>query len=184
MTIDIGECAADPGRHETMQIPSPAGMLVLRAERTADQDFRFQLFCDSRLPEWYAVALDPAAREQLMRHQFQAQTMTYRQRFPRARFDIVELDAERIGRIVVNRPGTMVHIVDHAIVPALRNRGIGTAIMRALMDEAQQAHVPVRLKVASSNDPSMKLYLRLGFMPIETVPAYIEMEWPPPVDMP
>jgi len=163
-----------------MEIPSVAGTLVLRPERAEDQKFRFRLFCDSRLPEWYAVGLDAGVREQLMQHQFLAQTMTYRQRFPRARFDIIELGGEPIGRIVVNRPGTMVHIVDHAIVPHLRNRGIGTTIMRHLMQEAQDAQLPVRLKVASSNDPSMKLYLRLGFVPIETIPAYIEMQWPPP----
>jgi len=165
-----------------MEIASPLGVLALRPERPEDDDFRYQLFCDSRLPEWYMVQIDPSVREQLMRHQFQAQTMTYRQRFPRARFDIIELAGERIGRIVVNRPGTMVHIVEHAIVPQLRNRGIGTAIMHALMDEAVQARVPLRLKVASSNDPSMKLYLRLGFAPIEEVPAYIEMEWPAPAE--
>jgi ribosomal protein S18 acetylase RimI-like enzyme len=48
--------------------------------------------------------------------------------------------------------------------------------MQALMDEAARDGLPVRLKVASSNDPSMRLYLRLGFLPIETVPFYIEME--------
>jgi len=74
----------------------------------------------------------------------------------RARFDIIELGAEPIGRIVVDRPPAMVHIVDQAIVPALRNRGIGTAIMRALMAEARQNSLLVRLKVASSNDPSMR----------------------------
>jgi ribosomal protein S18 acetylase RimI-like enzyme len=78
------------------------------------------------------------------------------------------------------RGGTMVHVVDHAIVPRLRNRGIGTAIMHALMEEARAAALPVRLKVASSNDPSLRLYLRLGFVPIEEIPAYIELEWPPP----
>jgi ribosomal protein S18 acetylase RimI-like enzyme len=96
-----------------------------------------------------------------------------------ARFDIIELGGRPIGRIVVDRPGTMVHIVDQAIVPELRNRGIGSAIMRALMDEARTARLPVRLKVASSNDPSLRLYKRLGFAPIETVPLYIEMEWNP-----
>jgi hypothetical protein len=49
------------------------------------------------------------------------------------------------------------------------------------MDEAAAMDLPVRLKVASSNDPSMRLYLRLGFVPIETVPLYIELEWSPPV---
>jgi ribosomal protein S18 acetylase RimI-like enzyme len=164
----------------SIEIPSPIGVLQLRPERADDEAFRFQLFCDSRLPEWDVVSLDPAVRAQLMHQQFQAQTMTYADRFPDARFDIIELGRERIGRIVVNRPGTVVHIVDHAIVPPLRNRGIGTAIMRGLMKEARDAKLPVRLKVASSNDPSLRLYLRLGFVPIETIPAYIELEWQPP----
>jgi ribosomal protein S18 acetylase RimI-like enzyme len=170
-----------PGHDELMSdvidIPSPHGVLRLRPEEPADADFRYRLFCDSRLPEWYQVELAPDVREQLMRHQFQAQTMTYRQRFPHARHDIIELAGERIGRIVVNRPGDQVHIVDHAIVPALRNQGIGTAIMRSLMDEAAHAGLPVRLKVASSNDPSLRLYRRLGFTPIADAPAYIELEW-------
>jgi len=97
--------------------------------------------------------------------------------FPQARFDIIALGAEPIGRIVVDRPGTMVHIVDQAIVRQMRNRGIGTAIMQSLMDEARAGGLPVRLQVASSNDPSMRLYARLGFVPIQEIPAYIEMEW-------
>ena len=160
-----------------IDIPSSLGILRLRPEEAADQDFRFQLFCDSRLPEWDMVPLDPAVREQLMRHQFQAQAATYAARFPNARFDIIELEGQPIGRIVVNRPGQYLHLVDHAIVPHLRNKGIGTTIMRTLMDEARGAGIPFRLKVASSNDPSLRLYLRLGFVPIEEIPAYIELEW-------
>lgn len=165
------------GMPSIIEIPSPLGMLRLRPEHDEDRAFRFQLFCDSRQPEWYQVELDPAVREQLMRHQFQAQTATYAARFPRARFDIIELAHEKIGRIVVNRPGDMLHIVDQAIVPRLRNRGVGTAIMRALMDEAALGSLPVRLKVADANDPSLRLYLRLGFVPIESIPAYIELDW-------
>jgi ribosomal protein S18 acetylase RimI-like enzyme len=74
----------------------------------------------------------------------------------------------------------MMHIVDQAIVPTLRGRGIGTAIMRALMDEAQAAGLPVRLEVASENDPSFRLYQRLGFVPIETYPFYMRLEWRSP----
>jgi len=112
-----------------------------------------------------------------MRHQFQAQTVSYRQQFPQARFDIIEHAGRPIGRIVADRPGNMVYIVDQALVPERRGRGIGTAIMRALMDEAGANGLPVRLKVASSNDPSMRLYLRLGFVPIQSAPLYIELEW-------
>ena len=164
-------------RESVIEIASPLGDLRLRPEREADRDFRYTLFCDSRLPEWEPVRHQPALFEQLMQHQFKAQTVSYLNFFPRARFDIIELGAEPIGRIVVDRPGTMVHIVDQAIVPKQRNRGIGTTIMRSLMDEARTAGLPVRLKVASSNDPSVRLYSRLGFVPIQEIPAYIEMEW-------
>lgn len=164
---------------DVTEISSPLGALRLRPERDGDRDFRFRLFCDSRLPEFALLRqqVGPAVYEQIMHLQFQAQTTSYRAQFPQARFDIIELDGTPSGRIVVDRPGTEVHIVDQAVVPAQRNRGIGTAVMRALMDEAAQAGLPVRLKVASSNDPSMQLYLRLGFVPIETAPLYIEMEW-------
>lgn len=162
---------------DVIEISCAHGVLRLRPERDDDHDFRYRLFCDSRLPEWYAAPLDPAVRARVMEHQFRAQTETYAARFPRARFDIIELGGERIGRIVVNRPGPHLHLVDHNIVPAQRNKGIGTAIMHALMDEARGAGIPFRLKVASSNDPSLRLYLRLGFKPIEEIPAYIELEW-------
>jgi RimJ/RimL family protein N-acetyltransferase len=164
---------------EVIDISSPLGTLRLRPEQEEDRDFRFRLFVDSRLPEFALLRqqVGPAAYDQIMQMQFHAQTVTYRAQFPEARFDIIELDDRPIGRIVVDRPLTMVHIVDQAVVPAERNRGIGTAIMQALMDEAGRIGLPVRLKVASSNDPSMRLYLRLGFVPIETAPLFIEMEW-------
>ena len=165
---------------DDIEIAWAAGPLRLRPERPDDHAFRFRLFCDSRLPEWYVVELDPQVRAQLMSQQYDAQTRTYLANFPRARFDIIELRGEPVGRIVVDRPGTVVHIVDQAVVPQWRNQGIGSTIMRALMDEARAAGLPVRLKVASSNDPSMRLYLKLGFKPIEEIPAYIEMEWTAP----
>jgi ribosomal protein S18 acetylase RimI-like enzyme len=114
-----------------------------------------------------------------MNHQFHAQTVSYRADFPRARFDIIELGGQPIGRIIVDRPGDVVYIVDQAIVPQLRNKGIGTAIMRALMEEARAAGVPVHL-MAAQGDPAMRLYARLGFAAIESAtPMYTTLEWRP-----
>lgn len=165
-----------------IDISSPVGMLRMRPERADDRDFRLRLFIDSRLPEFALLRqqVGAAAYDQIMHMQFEAQTVGYRASFPGARFDIIELDGAPIGRIVVDRSAEMIHIVDQAVAPPMRNRGIGAAIMRALMDEAAAAALPLRLKVASSNDPSMRLYLRLGFVPVETAPLYIEMEWRAP----
>lgn len=162
---------------QPVTVPSPLGDLVLRTEREDDADFRLELFKGSRAPEWYMIQWEPNLLEQIMRQQFHAQTGSYAQQFPHARFDIIELDGQPIGRIVVDRPDDQVHLVDLAIAPDRRGRGLGEAILRALMAEAEAAGRPVRLEVASSNDPSMRLYHRLGFRQVDETPLYIAMEW-------
>src|SRR5437588_4784230 len=102
---------------DAIEVSSPVGIVRLRPERADDEDFRYRLFCDSRPAEWALVRIEPALLEQLMRQQFQAQTASYRAQFPKARFDIIELGGERIGRIVVDRTGDEVHIVDQAVIP-------------------------------------------------------------------
>jgi RimJ/RimL family protein N-acetyltransferase len=163
--------------NRVITISSPLGELRLRPEGPRDQDFRFELFRNSRPPEWQMTGFEPSLLRQIMHQQFHAQTVSYRAQFPKARFDVIELDRKPIGRIVVDRPGICIHLVDQAIVPELRGRGIGTSIMTSLMNEAAQGEMPLRLKVSSDNDPSMRLYLRLGFEVSETSPMYLEMEW-------
>jgi ribosomal protein S18 acetylase RimI-like enzyme len=162
-----------------MKIVSPAGDVFLRPEADEDREFRFSLFLQSRPPVWDLVP-EPA-RTALMSQQFQAQTTSYRMEFANARFDIIELDEEKIGRIVVDRPGDHLHLVDVAIVPRQRNRGIGGAIISALLDEARAADLPGQLKVDSSNDPSMRLYRRLGFRVTGTSPFHLMIQWSPSV---
>jgi ribosomal protein S18 acetylase RimI-like enzyme len=162
---------------DVREIPSPVGMLRLRPEHEEDRAFRYRLFCDTREPEFALLA--PAAFGQVMTQQFHAQTLSDLARFPQARFDIIELSGEPIGRIVVDRPGDALHLVDLAIVPHRRGCGLGTGIMRALMDEAQGSGIPVHVEVVSEQDPALRLYRRLGFVPIETVPLYMRLEWRP-----
>jgi len=157
------------------------GALRFRPEGDDDRPFRFRLFCDSRSDEWERLPLDAAIREQLMRLQFEAQIASYRSQFPAARFDIVELADEPIGRIVVDRPGNMLRLVDLVLAPRYRNRGIGTAILAALIDEAQGVRLPVRLAVAVGNEKALRLYRRLGFVPIGTAGMHVELERRPSV---
>lgn len=161
-------------------ILSPLGPLELRPERDADAAFRFALFCESQAPAWDLLQIDPAMRDRLMRHQFEAQIAGYRAAFPAAQFSIITLDGRPVGRIVVDRPGTFLRIVDQAISRDLRGRGIGSAVMRTLTDEAARAGVAVRLSVMSGNAAALRLYLRLGFKPVAEIPASIELEWNAP----
>src|SRR5207302_173775 len=69
-------------------------------------------------------------------------------------------------------------IVDIAFLPEHRGRGMGTALMQDLLDEAELAGKPVTIHVEQFN-PAMRLYRRLGFEKVEGHGVYDLMRWTP-----
>ncbi|MGH6858277.1 MAG: GNAT family N-acetyltransferase [Methylocella sp.] len=157
-----------------------AGGVRRRPEREADDAFRFDLFRGSRPPGEDLSFLDAPLREQLMRQQFRGQSASYHANYPNARFEIVECDGAPIGRIVTARTPDAVLIVDIALVASCRNRGIGAALMRQVLDEARAAGLPVRLSVFACNAQALRFYVRLGFKPIESSAINTTLEWRDP----
>ena len=155
----------------------PPGRIALRPERAEDAEFRFRLFCGSRPADWAFLALDGEARTVLLRQQFAAQTAAYRGQFPDARFDIVELDSRPVGRLVVARAANRLHVVDIALLACCRCRGVGTALLRAVIEEARAAGLPVELYVDAANEKALRLYRRLGFVPVAAMPPRLRLEW-------
>ncbi|MEH2486454.1 RimJ/RimL family protein N-acetyltransferase [Bradyrhizobium sp. AZCC 2230] len=49
--------------------------------------------------------------------------------------------------------------------------------MQAIVEEARQGTRQIRLKVMSGNAAALRLYLRLGFEPVGTIPFYTELVW-------
>ena len=155
-------------------LASPLGSLQLRPEQGADEAFRFALYCDTR-PD--LAVLPPPVRDGILRMQFNAQTSGYRGQYPGARYDIVELDGEPIGRVVRDYADGSLHLVDIALLAARRRGGAGTALMRAMMNEAAAAGIAMRLMVASDNPGAARLYGRLGFVSQGQQGAYVAMMW-------
>ena len=71
------------------------------------------------------------------------------------------------------------HVIDIALLPEFRGRGIGAALLRELMDEAASAGRAVSIYVEESNR-AQSLYRRLGFEPVGTHGVYLLMRWRPP----
>jgi len=161
------------------EIVFPSGALRLRSESVADDEFRFALFCVSRPPGEDFAPLGPEVAAKLLRQQFLAQSCGYRQDFPDARFLIVELDGAPVGRIVVARSEAEVRIVDLALLPDRRGGGIGEALMRAVIEEARAAGLPLRASVMTSNLASLRFCQRFGLAPRGGAATfYLELEKP------
>jgi ribosomal protein S18 acetylase RimI-like enzyme len=159
-----------------MEIPAPRGTLRLRRETPGDEPFRFALFCESR-PELAMLPLEPGMKERLMRQQFSAQSAGYAAQYPQALAAIVEQDGAAAGRLVLDDAPARLHLVDIAMPAAMRGRGAGSAVLRALQDAARASARPLRLHVSRGNPGAARLYLRLGFRPVAEDAANTEMEW-------
>jgi GNAT superfamily N-acetyltransferase len=74
-------------------------------------------------------------------------------------------DELAIGRISLSRQWQKVFLRDIELIAAERNRGLGSAIVNAVLALARESHRPVELLVLNCN-PARRLYARLGFIVI------------------
>lgn len=105
---------------------------------------------------------DEEQKRQLLLIQYKGQTLTYANQFPDASHDVIELDGEPVGRLMVSRQRDAVQCVDISLRPEMRNIGIGTIVLRDLLAESTSRGLPCVLQVLKAN-PARHLYERLGF---------------------
>jgi ribosomal protein S18 acetylase RimI-like enzyme len=110
--------------------------------------------------------------------QFEAQDTHYRQHYPEASFDVVEDDGEPVGRLYVSRWEEEIRIVDIALLPTARGRGLGSQLLAHLFEESRQSGKAVSIHVEKEN-PARRLYERLGFREVEDRGVYLLMRREP-----
>jgi len=128
---------------------------ALRAARREDEELLFALHRSAMRDYVEAVW---GWDERWQREHFAA---TYA---PEQHAVIVRVDAEPhdIGRVSLTRHWRKFFLRDIELIAAERNRGMGTAIIRALLALAQAEGRAVELLVLKHN-PAQRLYARLGF---------------------
>lgn len=152
--------------------------VALRPEQPADARLLFDIYAGTREEELALTNWDESMRRAFLNQQFNAMRQGYRNMFPAGEFSIIELDGQPAGRIVIDRSATEIRVVDIALLPACRNRGVGTFLMHQVCIEAAKASKPVRLCVLKNNR-AFRWYERLGFAKIGERGFYDELEWRP-----
>jgi ribosomal protein S18 acetylase RimI-like enzyme len=155
--------------------PCDSADVVLRPATEGDEPFLYRVFQTTRERELEMLA--PHYREILARHQYNAQRTHYHAYFPDSRHDIILHGSEAIGRLWVDRRPDHILILDIAIVPEARSKGIGTLLLQELIEEAARECKVLRIHVEQFN-PALRLYQRLGFQTKETNGVYFLMERP------
>jgi len=153
--------------------------LSLRPACSTDDPFVYRLQYQTLFEQLYAHTWDPQIRDQLLNLQIRAKHSAYADEFPNAHYDIVELNGEPIGRMIIDRSGEFYHVVDIAILAKHRGAGIGSRLILGLCMEAETRQKKVRLWVSVTNPRAAALYRRLGFRVIADEQMNLLMERAP-----
>ncbi|MED1798114.1 GNAT family N-acetyltransferase [Brevibacillus porteri] len=147
------------------------------AATSEDQSFQYQVYASTRVDEIDSWGWGEAQQEAFLRMQFAMQQQAYQFQFPKAHYQLIVADTKRVGHLLIDRTEHELHLVDIALLPEYRNKGIGTFVMKKLQDEAAQQGKPLKLQVMKLDVASHLLYERLGFACTGEYGMHIEMEW-------
>jgi ribosomal protein S18 acetylase RimI-like enzyme len=148
---------------------------------TADDDaFLYSVFCTTWEHEIAAMP-NPGLVRHFLRIQYTAQNRRFAQRFPGYERWVVMYDGQRAGRFFLHRSPSMLHLVEMTLLPEYRSRGIGSTLLRGVMDEAAAAGQSVSLRVARRNVRAASLYDTIGFRLVTMDDQDSYFEWTPQV---
>jgi GNAT superfamily N-acetyltransferase len=153
-------------------------LFTLRPEREDDLDFLRLLYASTRAEELAPVPWSPEQKEAFCAQQFAAQRVWYRDRYPGATFEVIEVEGRPVGRLYLERRAEEIRLMDVSLVPEARGRGIGSALLGGLIGAARSAGLPLTVHVERENR-ALALYLRLGFRVRDDRGVYLFLDWRP-----
>src|SRR5688500_15858990 len=142
--------------------------VVLRDSDASDAEFLAELYRESRMDELTAMGLSDQQIVPFIAMQYNARCQVYAAKYPEARDSILLMDGDRVGRLLIAESNEEIRLVDIALMRGFQGQGIGTIIVKRLLESAAEVRKPVRLQVAMLN-PAIRLYERLGLVTIGEV---------------
>jgi ribosomal protein S18 acetylase RimI-like enzyme len=155
-----------------------AADVTLRPATEEDRGVLLEVYAATRVEELDQVQWAPGQRAWFLSMQFEAQDHEYRRVNPNGLFDVIEVEGRPAGRLYVDRRPGDLRIVDIALLPEFRGRGIGARLIEELQRQAAAEGRIVSIHVEAHNRAA-RLYERLGFALAEDLGVYRRMEWTP-----
>lgn len=145
---------------------------TLRPATADDRPFLLTVYQATRADELAPLPWPDEAKQAFLAEQFSLQDAAYRGAHPEGRFLVIEEDGLRIGRLSLgDLPGEL-RIIDIALLPHARGRGVGRRLLDDVIAEAETRGVAVTLHVERWN-PVWRLYGRLGFVEVADQGVYV-----------
>jgi ribosomal protein S18 acetylase RimI-like enzyme len=163
-----------------MAMVNPAD-ISLRPATAGDEAFLRRVHRTARHWEFASLLQSGEAElyHKVMQQQYDSQHRFYFAHYAEAHYGIIQWCGRPIGRLYVDYRDDEVHVLDIALLPDYRGRGIGRIVMTGLCLEAAMRRKPVRLSVHYLSRAA-HFYQRLGFQRIGVEGPSHVMEWRQP----
>jgi len=90
----------------------------------------------------------------------------FRDRYKPQDYQVIKINNQIIGFIKVVSSETEIYLAEIQIAKDHQRQGIGTSLIKSVMQETQTSNKKLWLKILKGN-PAKKLYKRLGFIKLE-----------------
>jgi GNAT superfamily N-acetyltransferase len=149
----------------------------LTFRKITEKDFPFlkMVYRSTRENELDLTGWDETQKNSFIEFQFNAQHVYYMNVYKDALFQIIEYDNTDIGRFYIWETEHQIRIVDIAVLPEFRGKGIGTKILTELIQKSEHSGKNLSIHVEYFN-PALRLYERLGFKKTDDTGVYLFME--------
>jgi ribosomal protein S18 acetylase RimI-like enzyme len=154
------------------------GNITLRPVGGNDDEFLLSVYASTRAQEMAMVRWSAEQKEAFVRAQFTAQSEHYAAEHPRADHDVICREEVAVGRVYVDRNSEVLHILDITILPQYQRLGIGSTVLRRLMQEASagESAKPVTIYIETFN-PGQSLFRKLGFEAVSESGFHRLLRW-------
>ena len=157
----------------------PTG-INFRALAPADQPFLAGLHASRRQADLAKVDWPEERKAQFLLDELREQEKHYEEHYPGTDRLIVELGTLAIGRVYVQRVEGEIRLLDIALTSRACGCGIGTALIRELIDESRATGARITIHV-EPDSAAKRLFARLGFSLLEQREGFDYMTWDPAV---
>ncbi len=106
------------------------------------------------------------------------QRRLHRRRFAAQAFQVVVVDGDNAGVLALSYEPDCLRVNQLLVLPEYQGRGVGTACMERVFEDAARRRLPVRLQVLKVNRRATGFYGRFGFGAVAEDDAHIRMERP------
>ncbi len=150
--------------------------ISFKEESSKDKEFLLSLYASTREEELSYTTMSQIEKKIFINMQFDLKQSYYKKNYKDAEFLILKRKKQDIGRIVVDEREDHIHLVDIAIIKKMRSKGLGSFILKQLIENTNSKNKLFTLSVSLDNYKAISLYKKLGLHIVKTQNHYHQMQ--------